>query len=341
MQAHRGKAAAGASIALFCAAILGCGEGAEDPQWTVIAEELPGALLSVAGASPGDVWAVGGDARDGTGPVVLHLKNDSWERMETGLGEGDLWWVHTFAGGPTFMGGSGGIILRYDEGVFEVLETPGSGTVFGLWGTSPTDMWAVGGDSDAGGGFAWRLEGDAWIPEPSLPASVAETGALWKVHGTSSDDAWLVGSSGLAFHWDGQSLEAADTGVGSSLFTVFGDGSRFVAVGGLATGIIVENEGSGWVDVTPDPLPLSLTGVCLDGAGSGYAVGAYGNVYRREGSAWQVQNLGLGIDENLHAVWLDSQGGVWAAGGNTAASPVTQGVLIHRGPEIPAFSWTN
>lgn len=298
--------------------------------WEVVTQGEPGALLSIWGSSVDDVWVVGADSRDGKGPTVLHVQGGEMERVETGQESGDLWWVYGFPGGPIFMSGSGGMILRYQNGSFTEMSTPGTGTVFGLWGSSPADMWAVGGTTEAGGGFAWRLDGDTWIEEPSLPAEVPETGALWKIWGNGPDDAWIVGSNGLSFQWNGESLEAGDTGVGSSLFTVFGTADRYAAVGGLVSGIVVENDGSGWVDTTPDPLPESLTGVSLTPDGGGYAVGSYGTIYEREKSGWELQDHGLGLAENLHAVWTDPEGGAWAAGGNTFAPPITEGVLIRK-----------
>jgi hypothetical protein len=320
---------------LILAAVLGLGACSPDdePSWEVVTQDLDGALLSVWGTSATDLWVVGGDSRDGKGPIVLHVVDGQAERIDTGETSGDLWWVFGFPAGPIYMGGANGLILRYESGSFTKMTTPSAQTVFGIWGSSPSDVWAVGGSSDARGGFAWRLQAnDTWEAEPSLPSTVPDTGALWKIHGVSANDAWIVGSNGLSFHWNGQALEAGSTGVGSSLFTVFGNGERYVAVGGLASGIVVENDGSGWVDRTPDPLPESLTGVCLDSGAGGFAVGFYGSVYERTGDGWIYQPTKLGVSENLHGVWVDPEGGVWAAGGNTFVPPLTSGVLIHKAP---------
>lgn len=320
-----------AAIAVWLSFVaIGCG-GDDGPTWDVVVEEQPGALLSVWGTTADDVWIVGADAADGTGPIVFHQSGGELERVPTGETEGDLWWVYGFVDGPVFMGGSGGLILRYSGGTFEKMATPATAkVVFGLWGASPSDMWAVGGEAGSGGGFAWRLSGDTWTPEPSLPAEVPTTGALWKIHGTSADQAWIVGSNGLSFEWNGSTLTEGSTGVGSSLFTVYGNAERYVAVGGLASGIIVENDGSGWTDATPDPLPDSLTGVTLDGQGGGIAVGFYGSVYERVDAEWVREDLGFSLNENLHGVWIDPDGGVWAAGGNTIAPPLNGGVLLRR-----------
>ena len=94
----------------------------------------------------------------------------------------------------------GGVILRHwpesagGDGSFTKMTTPGTGTVFGIWGATPDDVWAVGGDSSEIGGFAWRLDDDSWTPEPSLPGDVTANAAVWKVFGTAANDAWFVGS---------------------------------------------------------------------------------------------------------------------------------------------------
>src|SRR3954462_10261866 len=127
-------------IISLVAGLAGCG----GDRWEVVERNLPGALLSVWGASADDVWTVGGDVGDGKGPMVLHWDGSTFHRLETGQ-SGDLWWVYGFAGGPIFMGGAGGHILKYENGAFTPMKTPGTDVVFGIWGSSPTDLWAVGG----------------------------------------------------------------------------------------------------------------------------------------------------------------------------------------------------
>jgi hypothetical protein len=244
--------------------------------------------------------------------------------------------VFGFEGGPVYVGGEGGAILRYQDGAFTAMSTPGTNTVFGIWGASPDDVWAVGGASDATGGFAWRLQGDTWVEEPSLPADVPASAAIWKVFGRSASDAWLVGSNGVALHWDGSTLSPGDTGVGSSLFTVSANDQRYAAVGGLASGIIVEDEGDGWHNVTPEGALNGLSGVVLGAGDEGFAVGAYGQILARDAGGWHVEDTRLDLAQNLHAVWLDPDGGVWAVGGQTFTIPLTDGVLVHRGSPVSA-----
>lgn len=306
--------------------------------WELVQEDLPGALLSIWGTAADDIWAVGSDP-DGAGPTVMRYDGAAWTDLETGS-IGDLWWVFGFDGGPVYMGGAGGIILSYQDGEFTSMETPRSDlTVFGIWGCAPDDMWAVGGAlGGASGAFAWRLdpgaegsEDDRWIEAADFPAGLAETDAVWKAYGRSCDDVWLVGTNGLAVYWNGASFDAQRVG-GESLFTVHASADRFAAVGGFGTGRLIENDGTGWVDASPEDVS-ALIGVCLT-AGGGFAVGQSATVVERSGAAsgaiWTPVETGLFVDKALHSTWVDPGGGVWAVGGQVLNAPFVDGVMLHR-----------
>lgn len=327
----RGRASAfAAQLALLV--LVAC-NSSESPAWQVVARHMSTAVVSVWGTSASDVFLVGGDTGDGHGPLVRHFDGASWTRLDTGQ-IGNLWWVFGFSGGPVYMGGDGGIIVRYQGGTFTRMTTPGIGTVFGIWGATGGDVWAVGGNAGgANGAFAWRLQGDAWVAAPGFPADLAMTDAIWKMYGRSASDAWMVGTNGKTLHWDGASLTPVNAGTGESLFTVHGDATGYVAVGGFGTGSILENTGSGWHDVSPQGAP-GFIGVCLSAQGD-YAVGQAGAVYQREGTTWNKVALGVTLDESFHSVWVDPSGGVWAVGGDVLTLPLANGIVLHQGPQIP------
>lgn len=330
----------------FLLGALTAGCGSEEPEaaapWQLVHESLPGALLSVWGTSPSDVWAVGTDASDGKGPTVLHFDGAAWTQLETGE-VGDLWWVFGFDAGPVYLGGAGGMILRYEDGAFTRMTTPGRGVVFGLWGAAPNDMWAVGGEAGgAQGAFAWRLAGDTWSAAPEFPTELAATSSLWKVYGQGSDDVWMVGTGGRTLHWDGTTLDASFTGIAESLFTVHASSERFATVGGFGTGLLLERStgadaSSAWVDASPEGAP-SLIGVCLTEPDGGYAVGEFGYVASRRSSGWQTETTGFELElgiRSLHSVWVDPSGGVWTVGGQIRVPPLVDGVMLHRGAHVP------
>src|SRR6187455_116804 len=75
------------------------------PRWQIVLEELPGALISVSGTAPDDVWFAGSAPDDGSGALVLHYDGDRFERMTPGV-EGDLWWVHAVTPNHIYFGGA-------------------------------------------------------------------------------------------------------------------------------------------------------------------------------------------------------------------------------------------
>ncbi len=324
--------------------LLGCDPApappVDEPKWQQLFGELPGALISIWGATTSDVWTVGGDPGDGSGPMILRHDGVAWTRLAA-PSEGDLWWVHGFAGGPVFMGGEGGRILRYDGGKLEAMTTPGDGTVFGIWGSAPDDVWAVGGaGSSPTGGFVWRFDGSAWAEAVGVPSELSSTATVFKVWGRSASDVWLVGSGGLALHYDGEAFEPRATGTTRTLFTVHGDDERTIAVGGFGSGTMLEDEGQGFADVTPAGAP-QMTGVYAQG-GRAYAAGFLGAVMRRDDDGWKLEDTGIALQDDFHAVWLDPDGGVWCAGGQVAAFPLVRGMLLYKGEtEIAAGTYAS
>ncbi len=307
--------------------------------WSAAAQGLNAALLSVHGTAADDVWVVGAD--DGLGPVVGHYDGGAWKRVPTGV-RGDLWWVHALAGGPVFMAGSDGMVLRVDGEAVTRLETPALGKqiVYGVWGQSADDLWAVG--SSAGrNGFIWRYDGSAWSEVP-LPADVPldankDLPALYKVWGSAADDVWFVGSHGLVLHWDGATLRPVPSGTDARLFTVHGDAGRVFIVGGAGGGVLLEGDASGLSLRTPTGAQL-LQGVCATNDGGAIAVGARGHVYAGRGGDWQRVSTGVDLTaESLHAAWVDPDGGVWAVGGNVLGPGLDGGVVLRGGPAVPAL----
>ncbi len=317
--------------AVWLAACLAAGCGGEAP-WQKVFEKLPSALVSVGGTSETDVWAVGGDPGDGAGPLALHFDGTGWIRRRTGA-TGDLWWVLPFPDGEVFFGGAGGQILRLRDNRFEKVGTPGGSTVFGLWGSSPTDLWAVGGDGSSSG-FVWRSSGGDFRAETGLPPGSTDAQSVFKVWGRSPTDVTLVGTGGLILRFNGTGYLADASPTTRTLFTTHVAGERAAAVGGFGSGVLLENEGSGWQDRTPEGAK-QLIGVWLTEQG-GMAVGANGYVVERQASGWKELRHGLPLNDSLHSVWIDPAGGVWAVGGQVASLPLLDGVLIYRGPaEIP------
>lgn len=293
-------------------------------RWQLALHDLPEALIGVSGTSARDVWLVGSDAGDG--PLVLHYDGTTLRRVRTG-DRGALWWAHARSATDVFLGGAGGRILRGSGQAFAPEATPGTDTVFGIWSPDASTVWAVGGRG-ADGGFAWRRDASGWQPV-TLPGGLAGTVSLYKVWGRSASEAWLVGTRGTLLGWNGSALTPLVSGTQDSLFTISASATRVAAVGGLGDGVLLEDDGAGFVDVTPAHAS-QLIGVWL-GESVEVACGVYGAIFQRESGAWTKVNHGLGVVESFHSVWVDDEGGIWAVGGQVLAEPLGAGLLAYRG----------
>ncbi len=315
-------------------------------EWQLLASELPSALMSVSGRSPTDMYSVGADK--GQGPLVLHFDGTAWKSLHTGS-TGDLWWVQAIPDGPTLMAGAGAIVLRYDGKRFERMPTPGLGkqTIYGVWGKSGEDFYAVG--SAAGrNGFIWHYRG-AGFDNEVLPLDVprianGELPGFFKVWGTG-DDVWVVGAGGAVLHRKGSApFTVVPSSAKDTLFTTHGTGDRLLAVGGASNGVLLELQGGSpprFHDVSPPGAGL-IQGVFASDRYGDWASGERGLVYTRKGTgafAAVDHGIPLPVTTSLHSIFVDSSGGVWSAGGNVLTPSLDGGVLLHYGDHVPTVAY--
>jgi hypothetical protein len=296
------------------------------PTWTLVAEDEPAALLAIWGADSSDVWVVGGRTTLAGSPAVLRYR-DGWTRVDVGHTGLDLWWVFGLSADDVFFGGSGGTILRFHQGAFERMATPRTGTIFGIWGASPDDVWAVG-DGGSGAGIVWHFDGTSWT-EPPLPGGTPSR--VFKVHGRAGDDVWMSCADGSVLHWQGTTLERQTTGVVAPLFSIVTTDDSVVAAGGLDTvGQIVEHA-TRWT-LSALSVPARWRGMAARGT-TVYAVGEHGLVAQREAGGWRTLDQHL-TWESFHAAWVDPDGGLWAVGGDFDRTPLTsRGFLAYLGTD--------
>jgi len=305
-----------------------------------VLQSLSAALLSIAGTSASDVYAVGAIASDGKGPLVMHYDGQGWRRLATGAAPG-LWWISvTPIDGDFYMAGDQGLILRYSPpaGMFQTQVTPSDGTtLFGIWGSDSSHIWAVGGDltNQDTGGVVWRFDGTSWGADPAI-ASFRPSGipALYKVWGRSATDVYASGRLGLVLHFDGTQWAQVPVDTGGAdpldvpLFTIHGNATHVAAVGGVVTsGVIDELIGTTFENQVTE-LP-QMNGVFLRSDGTAVAVGVEGAVAFRGAEGWQLQDPGIDTPLDLHGAWVDPDGGVWGVGGDL--SELVQGMVVYGG----------
>ncbi len=305
-----------------------------EARWQLLGSQRPSSLLAVWSSGPDDVWVVGGREGMGVGPTVFHYDGAAWTKLDTGEVNVDLWQVFGFRDGPVFLGGSNGVMLRYQDGAFERIATPSTDIVFGLWGSTPDDVWAVGGQT-TGRPFVWRYRGTQFEAVPGIPAAL-DNGTVWKVTGRAADDVWMSASRGLVLRWDGQALASEMIGTTSeSLFSIGCTPQRCVSAGtNISNGVLYEHDGSSWISRVPTADGPVWRGVAAN-AEQLYVVGMVGAVMRYARGSWVADPHGLST-EALHAAWVDPEGNLYAVGGKFDRAFTTDGVLLYKGElELP------
>ncbi len=299
--------------------------GVGSVQWVAVGQGMSAAPLSVWGTGTDDVWLVGSDA--GAGPIWVHYDGGGWTGV-TAPDSGDLWWVWGLDD-TLYVCGWGGRIFRYDLATGTVIAdlVDVTTTLYGIWPGAANDVWAVGGNPDAAGDTAkmFHFDGAVWS-EVALPADVAAQIALFKIWGSSPTDVWAVGSAGTTVHFDGIEWSSVPTGSIANLFTING---RY-AVGGNIAGTILAWVDGAWVEESP-AFSYAISGVWDDGANTPIAAGQQGEVYFRGTQGWEKDERERATLQDLHSVYTDPEGGVWAVGGHVSSLPLIQGVLIYAG----------
>ncbi len=297
-----------------------------EPSWRVVLDKLDGALLSIWGASPTDVWAVGGPlGNSGFDAMVIRFDGVGWRSVTVPDVRGDAgvaksyWWVHGTSERDVWLVGEGGRITHWDGVSFQEIASGTDATLFGVWAASPSDVWAVGGtpeQASADNDVVLHWDGSSWS-RVSLPSP--KGGALFKVWGTSSDNLYIVGEKGVIWHKKGGelALETAPNVIGR-LTTVAGcSATEVYAVGGRD---VLVSDGNTWARAPIDPLKLvnDVNGVSCE-SGHVVIVGGGSLKLRLERGTWQ-SDFGSEPFTDLHAAWADSTGAFWAAGGQFAAA---------------------
>ena len=338
-----------ASFAGMAALALSCGTRTssnvspaappEPDTWQVVARDLPSALMSIDGTSASDVYAVGADK--GRGPLVLHYDGVAWAEALTSA-RGDLLVGPRVPRWSGLAGGANATVLRVSGVRVERLATPGLGrqTVYGVWGASPDDFYAVG--SAAGrNGFVWHYAHGAF-EEERLPLEFA-------AHGRRRATGVLQGVGtrrrGFDCRRSGDHLAPARASAihrgreRNERHTLHRprDERSVAHGGGSSNGVVLGGTGASWSDVSPRGAGL-LQGVYASEADGDWASGERAMIYQRPatGGFQPIDHeLGLPTNLSLHAIFVDSSHGVWSVGGDVLSPALDSGTIVHLGARVP------
>ncbi|HET6284620.1 MAG TPA: hypothetical protein VFH73_26930 [Polyangia bacterium] len=317
---------------------LGCsGSDGHTAAFRAIATEQQGALLSAAYLADGSAIIAGG-AIGGGEALLLRWDGRALATIPTPNIHA-LWWVHALEG-HAYLAGEGGGVHRLDGASLAAIETgaPVTATLFGIWGTSDDDLWAVGGSFSAAGAkrVIRRLTGGQWVAVDS-PAEVPAETTYFKVWGTASDNVWIVGDGGVVLHWDGTSVVRDARVEGAErLLTVHGcDAQNVWIVGGTGTAEVRAFDGQTWRSVAaPGAEPLS--GVACRG-GDVIIAGAFAYAARIAGGTTTILQTPKEVsDLIIHGV-ARSAGHTLLVGGDLLATGATpfRGFILEQSSSGP------
>jgi hypothetical protein len=157
----------------------------------------------VWGASGSNVFAVG-EYFDGRNfGLISHFDGSSWTQVPFDQASDavttDVYGTsasNVYVSGHTVPAEGGYFVLHYDGSSWTQTRFPEEGVLWGVWASSPNDVFAVG--IDVNGGFIIHYDGRLWsrMVVPPTPNPLAD---IW---GSSGSDVYAVGD-GTILHYDG------------------------------------------------------------------------------------------------------------------------------------------
>ncbi len=284
---------------------------------------------SIGGAAPGVAvaWAVT------TGGGRIQPSSTTTDAQ----GEAMAWWTLGPATGIQFVtataqgaeGSLGGftatardavVIQRYDGTHWQPELSDSNGAFMSLssvWGSSASDVFAVGGSCD--GGVITRYDGKGWTSPPTGCVGFMNA-AFSSIWGTSAMDVFAVGTGALppsshsvVVHYDGQQWTESFSRTCSfcaRLLAVWSTSAADAYVAG-DSGIILHYDGTSW-HLQASGTTQTLKAIWGTSGTDIFAVGAAGTILHYDGTLWQPQSSGTTV--SLAVVQGASGSNVFVAG---------------------------
>jgi hypothetical protein len=163
--------------------------------------------------------------------------------VDTALGTHPFQGVWAVSGTEAFAVGTNGIgladpspsvVVHYLNGVWTQLATLPTPAAYAIWGSSPTDVYAVGYN-----GVIEHYDGVSWAAQPSGTIE-----ALYGVWGAGANDVYVCGSNGTLLHYDGSTWHHMTSNVGDDLLGISGTSHSDVFAAGRNT--TLHYNGANW-----------------------------------------------------------------------------------------------
>ncbi|MBS1120127.1 MAG: hypothetical protein H6Q90_2355 [Deltaproteobacteria bacterium] len=218
--------------------------------------------------------------------------------------------------GAVLAAGCGGMdtaIDRDDRWTLDHATTAGG--LLGVWGSGPSDVWVVGGQTDRS--LVLHGDGTGWTP-----FDVSSTSLLFSVYGFTDSDVYAVGEHGLILHYDGKTWVTVESGTDLPLYGLWGaSGEDVWIVGGGLSGpagsaVVLRGARGSFhvVDLPADLAPNVLFKAHGFASDDVMLVGGGGAVLRWNGVQWRRDPVPTSA--SLFATWGRGADDAYAVGGS-------------------------
>ena len=174
-------------------------------------------------------------------------------------------------------------MLRFDGTTWTAMTFPSTASVYGLWGSSASNVFAV-----TAAGEVVRFNGTSWA------VATTSGSALWAIHGSSPTDIVATGENGSAVRFNGTGWSAISVNTTGTLAGVWSSGTGATSVGAAASGssgVAFSYGGTSWSAFSTGSSRV-LTSVWGPSASDLYATGEQGTLLRYNGSSWSALTTG-------------------------------------------------
>lgn len=227
--------------------------------------------------------------------------------------------------------GAGGVLLRGDGTSWQRVASPIRGTLLGVWGLDATHVWAF-----ADGGVIARWDGRLWSVQ-----GTDTNDEIWGLGGSSPSDLWAVGNNGTILRYDGLTWRSIESPTSALLLDVWVESPTSAFAVGTG-GTVLRWDGGDWTRMNT-PAAVNLFALLGRSSRELYAAGNNGAFWRFDGAQWTA--LGIGSGQNLRALASSSVvgGGVRAAGWFNAIYRVPIGgrPIVERLDALLLSAWTD
>jgi hypothetical protein len=233
---------------------------------------------------------------------------------------------------------------------------PQGNALRGVWGSGPTDVWAVGDR-----GSLLHFDGATWAPVWTHSIFLGHiTADLTSVYAASASIAWATSARALVYElsgggWGGLAFYSPFP---AELGDLYGDGYFCVRGTDRSTRFLTGILGATWYDAFPilarpdaaNPYGPNLYGLWTDGASDAWAVGSAGAILHFDADAFQWVSVPSDTASALRAAWGSAANDIWAVGDagtivhwdgtawSTVASGTAQSLLAVWG-SAPDAAW--